>query len=39
MGIIDLITGVFVIGVPALLLADTLETDTAGSNDQPGPQA
>lgn len=39
MGIIDLITGVFVIGVPALLLADTLETGTAGSDDSAGPQA
>ena len=39
MGLIDLITGVFVIGVPALLLADTLETGAAGSNDQSGPQA
>ena len=39
MGIIDLITGVFVIGVPALLLADTFESGTAGPDDSGGPQA
>jgi hypothetical protein len=39
MSIIGLITGVFVIGVPALLLADTLETGAAGSNDHSEPQA
>jgi len=33
MAIINFITGVFLIGVPALVLAETLESDHSDSNE------